>query len=171
MDENSTRLAVTIMSNEVYIFTMNKGGTRGKWSHYVFPFVIEHFAHLRGNLYMRHEDKVSKAVEHEKFDDGQSWDSVIQWPWLDFKKPGRDKQMMGFDNIGEGFGSIEVGFNQADLNAFTTPFDIPEDSAPGEIIPLPVTAPSLSIRLTYKSNQIWEWNALQIYVEDMDIGK
>jgi len=149
---------------------MNQGGRRGKWSRYQFPFTIEHFAQLRGDLYLRHGDKVSKVVKDEQYDDGVSFNSVIQWPWLNFRSPGRDKMMMGFDNVGEGVASIEVGFNQSDLTAFTAPFDIPADSVPGEIIPLPVSGPTFSIKLTYKSDQIWEWNALQVYVEDTAIG-
>lgn len=150
---------------------MNQSGNRGRWSHYRFPFTIEHFAHLKDTLYLRHGDRVSKAVEHEQFDDNVAWDSVIQWPWLDFDKPGRDKQMMGFDIVGEGTASIEVGYNQSEVETFTESFDLPADSAAGQIIPLPVTAPSLSVKLTYASNQVWEWNALQVYIEDMDIGK
>ena len=159
------------MSNEVWVYTMNQGGKSGRWSHYCFPFTIEHFAHLRGTLYMRHGDKVSKAVEHEQYDDGASFDSVIQWPWLDFGSPGRDKMMVGFDNVGDGIASIEVGYNQADLAAFTPAFDIPADTEPGQIIPLPVTAPSFSIKLTYNSVQAWEWMALHVYIQDMALGK
>lgn len=159
------------MSNEVFIYTMNQGSLRGRWSHYRFPFTIEYFAHLEDDLYMRHGDNVSKAVEHEMYDDGVDFDAIIQWPWLDFKRPGRDKMFVGFDNVGEGVASIEIGYNQADLAGFTAPFDIPIDTLPGQIIPVPLVAPSFSIRLTYNSAQAWEWNALQIYVEDMDIGK
>ena len=159
------------MSNEVWIYTMNQGNKVGRWSHYRFPWVINHFAHLRDTLYMRHGDTVSKAVEHYQFDASEDWDSVIQWPWLDFGSPGRDKMMMGFDNVGEGVASIEIGYSQAALGTFTSPFDIPADSEPGQIIPIPVMAPSFSIKLTYNSAQAWEWMALQIYVEDMALGK
>lgn len=159
------------MSNEVWVYTMNQGNKQGRWSHYRFPFTIEHFAHLRDTLYMRHGDKVSKAVEHEQYDDGVAWDSIIQWPWIDMGSPGRDKMFVGFDNVGDGVASIEIGYDQSILTAFTDPFDIPEDTAPGQIIPIPVMAPSFSLKLTYNSAQEWEWASLQVYVEDMDIGK
>ena len=159
------------MSNEVWIYTMNQGSKVGRWSHYRFPFTIEHFAHLRGELYLRHEDTVSKAVEHEWYDNGVDYDAVIQWPWLDFGSPGRDKMMMGFDNVGNGVASIEIGYSQTNLEAFTTPFDIPADTEPGQIIPIPIMAPSFSVKLTYNSAQAWEWMALQLYIEDMDVGK
>lgn len=150
---------------------MNLGGIRGRWSHYRFPWTIEKFAHLKDSLYLRHGDTVSRVYEHHQSDNDVNFDAIIQWPWLDFGKPGRDKMMMGFDNVGEGVASFEIGYNQNNLAAFTTPFDLPVDSAPGEIIPMPVMGPSFSIRLTYNSAQVWEWNSLDIFVEDMDIGK
>ncbi len=161
---------MVLMSKEVFIFTMNQGIGRGKWSRYRFPFTIEQFAQLKGNLYLRHGDKVSKVVENEQYDDGVIFSSTIQWPWLDFKSPGRNKMMMGFDNVGEGAASIEIGYDQSSLTAFTTAFAIPEDTVPGHIIPLPVTGPSFSIKLTYVSDQAWQWDALQIYVDDTAIG-
>ena len=143
----------------------------GRWSHYIFPFTIQHFAHFKDTLYLRHGDKVSKVIEAHAYDDGQDFESVIQWPWLDFGSPGRDKQMMGFDNVGDGVASIEVGYNQANIAAFTESFEIPADSEPGQIIPLPITAPSFSVRLTYKSTEKWEWMAMQMYVQDLALGK
>lgn len=160
------------MSDQVFIYTMNQGrGTQGRWSRYVFPFTIQVFAHLRDDLYLRHGDTVSKVVEGELYDDNVAFEGVIQWPWLDFRSPGRDKLMMGFDIVGEGTVSVEVGYDQTNLDGFTTSFAIPEDSAPGQIIPLPVTAPSFSIRLTYDGGQAWEWNALQLYLQDFHLGK
>ncbi len=159
------------MSNQVFIFTMNQGrGTRGRWSRYVFPFTVEVFAHLKGDLYLRHGDTVSKVVEGELYDDGFEFEGVVQWPWLDFRSPGRDKLMMGFDIVGEGTSSIEVGYDQTGLGVFTESFAIPADTLPGQIIPLPVTAPSFSIKLTYDGGQAWEWNAFQLYLQEFRIG-
>ena len=159
------------MSDQVFVYTMNQGGNRGRWSRYVFPWVIEHFVMLQDNLYLRHADIVSKVVEGALDDAGVNFTSIVQWPWLDFGKPGVSKMMVGFDIVGVGAPSIEVGYDQSTLAAFTTPFAIPEDSAPGQIIPLPVTAPSFSIKLTYTSDTDWEWSALQIYVQDHAVGK
>ncbi len=160
------------MSDQVFIYTMNQGKvTQGKWSRYVFPFVIEVFAHLEDALYLRHGDNVSKVVENEVADDGVNFEGIIQWPWLDFKSPGRDKMMMGFDLVGEGTLSIEVGYDQTTLHGFTEKFAITADSLPGQIIPLPVTAPSFSIKLTYDGGQAWEWDSMQLYLQDFHLGK
>jgi len=159
------------MSDQVFIYTMNQGGTIGKWSRYVFPFIIQWFAHFKDDLYLRAGDVVYKVDEKAQDDDGVVFNSVIQWPWLDFRKPGVDKMLTGFDVVCDGAFSIEVGYNQADKNAFTDPFDVPGDTLTGQIIPLPVTAPTMSIRLTYQSDQSWIWEAMQLYVQDMEVAK
>ena len=79
------------MSNEVWIYTMQEGSTRGKWSHYRFPWTIEYFAHFRGELYCREADRVHLVKERLLFDDGSSFGSILQLQWLDFGKPGVTK--------------------------------------------------------------------------------
>jgi len=153
-------------TDTVFIYTMNKGVQGGAWTRYVFPFTIEHFAHLANTLYMRHEDDVSFVIEGATDDDGVGYQGVIQWPWLDFGQPGVTKMLEGFDIVGEGTSSIEIGYDQTAAGSFTTPYPIPVDSYPGMIIPLPVSAPSLSVRLTYDMDQAWQWNALSLYLHD-----
>jgi hypothetical protein len=153
-------------TDTIFVYTMNKGIERGAWTRYVFPFTVEHFAHLENTLYMRHGDDVSFVVDTARDDDGNGYQGVIQWPWLDLGTPGVNKMMIGFDIVGEGTSSIEVGYDQTDTNAFTTSYAIPTDTYPGRIIPLPVNAPSLSVKLTYDGNQDWQWNALSMYLQD-----
>lgn len=95
---------------------------------------------------------------------------LIQWPWLDFGEPGRDKQLVGFDLVGEGRGAVQVGYDQRHLEAFTPAFVIEHiDTLPGQVIPLPVTAPTLSFRLTFERAP-WKWEASTIYVADQRRG-
>ncbi len=154
-------------TDTVFIYTMNRGVNNGAWSRYVFPWTIEHFTHLENLLYMRHGDIVSFAIEGAVDDDGVNFEGVIQWPWLDFGQPGVNKMLIGFDIVGEGTSSIEIGYDQTALGTFTTKYAIPVDTYPGQIIALPVNAPSMSIRLTYDGGQAWQWNAFNLYLEDM----
>jgi hypothetical protein len=154
------------MSDQVYIFTMNQGGKAGRWSRYVFPWTIEHFAHLRDSLYLREGDNVHKVVEGQLFDNGAPFESIIWWPWLDFGQPGVDKTMIGFDISMDGYCDIEIGYDQNDLTAFTTSFRVESDTLPGQMVPMPVGAPTFSPKLTFPGGQAWEWQATQLYVMD-----
>lgn len=153
-------------TDTVFVYTMNKGIQGGAWSRYVFPFTIEHFAHLDNTLYLRHEDDVSFVIEGATDDDGVGYEGIIQWPWLDFGQPGVNKMLQGFDIVGTGTASIEFGYNQTALGTFTTPYDVPADTYPGMVIPFTLMAPSLSVRLTYAADQAWQWNALSLYLAD-----
>lgn len=157
--------------NDVFVYTMNQGGTRGKWSRYRFPFIIEHHAHLGDKIYLRSGDSIYVVNENDLFDDGLPFESVIQWPWLDWGQPAVTKMLMGFDVAGEGEVTVEIGFNQNSLTDFTTPFTIPGDTYPGHIIPMAVSAPSFSLKLTYSSESNWEWNAANLYVQDFEVRK
>lgn len=153
-------------TDTVFVYTMNRGVQNGAWSRYVFPFTIEYFAHLENTLYMRHGDDVVFVDPDLLDDDGVNFDGVIQWQWLDFGRPGVNKNLIGFDVIGQGTSSVEIGYDQTQGGWFTDPYPIPSDTYPGQIIPIPVQAPTLSVRLTYDGGQAWQWNALQIYLND-----
>lgn len=154
-------------SNTVWICTLGRGKTRGAWSHYVFPWNIQYFAQLDNTLYMRHGDSVSYADVDLLDDDGVDFEGVIQWPWLDFGYPGVNKNLIGFDFVGVGTASIEIGYDQTQPGYFTAKYAIPPDTVPGQIIAIPVQAPTLSVRVTYDGGQAWEWQALQLYLQDM----
>lgn len=153
-------------TDTVFIYTMNRGVQGGAWSRYVFPFTIEHFAHLENTLYMRHEDTVAYVIEGAIDDDGVGFEGIIQWPWLDFGEPGVDKTMAGFDVVGTGTSSIEIGYSQTTPGYFTTKYAVPADTYPGEYVGLAVNAPSLAVRLTYDASQDWQWNSLNLYLDD-----
>lgn len=156
--------------SDVFVYTMNRAGAVGAWSIYDFPFPIDGFTHLDGGLYIRSGDDVLRVQPGELNDyagDPRSvpFSATVEWPWLDFGQPGVMKRLAGFDIVGEGVATIEVGYNQA-TPAFTNPFDVGPDTVPGMIIPLPIMAPSMSVRVTYQGGQKWELYAMNLYLQD-----
>lgn len=150
----------------VFVYTMNRGLHNGAWSRYVFPWNCEHFTHLENLLYIRHGDIVSYVQEGHVTDNGTAFDGVIQWPWLDFGAPGVLKKLLGFDIIGEGTASLEIGYDQSNGGNFTASFAIPPDSVPGEVIPFHDLLPSMSIKITYDGGQVWRWDQFTLYLSD-----
>lgn len=155
------------MSLEVFVYTMNRGVHNGAWSRYNFPWVCEHFAHLDNTLYIRHGNIVSYVQEGAVTDNGANFNGVIQWPWLDFGKPGVNKMFHGFDIVGDGSVSIQIGYDQTNFGSFTASYAIPPDSVPGEVIPYELNVPTFSIKLIYDGGQNWRWDAFTMYMEDM----
>lgn len=97
---------------------------------------------------------------------------IIHWPFMDFGSLGTLKQLVGFDLVAdapEGV-SVSVGYDQTDRDTRTEPYLVDSDTLPGQLVPLPVTAPSLDLRLEFEPSQAWEWQAANLYVQNLRGG-
>lgn len=160
----------------VFVYTLNQIGQVGKWSRYVFPFPIDGYMMLDDDLYLRSGDDVLRYDEEAVTDFAgdavreQAFPGIVQYQWLDFGKPGVSKQVMGFDLVGSGNPNFALGYDQTNEGTFTTDFAVPPDTVPGQIIPLPVMAPSMSVRVSYPGGQKWQLQAVSLYLQDMRAG-
>jgi hypothetical protein len=166
----------------VFVYTLNQIGQVGKWSRYVFPFPIDDFMLMDDQLYLRSNDDVllyddTVAVDFAgdvPVEGGTSREApfpgIVQYQWLDFGRPGVSKQVAGFDLVGSGNPTFALGYDQSNEGTFTTDFAVPADSVPGMMIPLPVMAPSLSVRVSYPGGQKWQLQAVSLYLQDQRTG-
>jgi len=159
----------------VFVYTMNHGNRPGSWSRYVFPFFVDYWTQLDNSLYIRSGNDVLRLDETVTNDfDGdtereQTFDGVIQWPWLDFGAPGVTKKMTGFDLTGTGNVTVQFGYDQRDTTIYTTAWTINSDTMPGGIMAMPLAAPTISVKLTYPGGQQWEWQAFTTYLQDFRV--
>ena len=156
----------------VFVYSMTRIGQVGAWSRYIFPFEIEDWAIKGDDLYLRsgaYVHRVDASVVGDEAAPGvvQLFQGVIQWPWLDLGQPSVTKALYGFDVVGRGTVTVEFGYDQTNGGRFTQPYTVPADTVPGMVIPMPLSAPSLSVRLTYDGSEQWQWNAFQLYLQDM----
>lgn len=95
--------------------------------------------------------------------------STMHWPHLDFAAIGVEKQFVGIDLVADAPTgvSVSIGYNQKDLDDRTDAYTMPEDTLPGQIVPIPVAGPSFDVLLEFSPGQFWEWSAAVIYVQDM----
>lgn len=166
-------------NSTVYVYTMTQTGKIGAWTRYVFPFQIDAFAQLGNDLFVRHGDAISKlnpAAAVDEVIDGVditplAFPGRVQWNWLDLGTPGTTKMLEGFDYVGNGQGpSISIGYDQRDVNAFTDPYQLDPDTLPGGIIPLPVAAPTMSVKLDFAGGERWQVQSVTLYVDDWGNG-
>jgi len=156
-----------------YVYTMS--GRKGNWSRYFFPYAIECFAQLGDDLYIRHGNAISRVDEDAVSDEvagvGVDFTGTVWWPWLDFGQPGVTKMLEGFDYIGTGQGpSIQIGYDQRNVSVMTPAYQLDNDTLPGGIIPLPVSAPTLSVKLTFAGGASWRVNAVNLSFFDLGNG-
>ncbi len=156
---------------ECFIYTMTSVGSVGAWSRFLFPYAITDWA-IRGDaLYLRSGDFIYRYDDELVGDEAAPgvitpFPGVIQWPWLDFGAPGVTKNLFGFDMVATADVAVEVGYDQSNGGLFTDAYTVPGDTVPGQVIPMPVSAPSFSLRLTFDGSVPWQWNALQLYLQD-----
>lgn len=154
------------MTQQVFVYTMNRTGQVGAWSRYLFPYAIEATAVLGEKLYLRSGNTVYVVDEAADTDNGTPIESVVQWPWLDFGVPGVTKMMQAVDVVGDGPGtmSLQIGYDQRAVEAFTPSYTIPIDTMTGMPVPMPVSAPTFSVRLTFTGK--WNLQAVNVYLAD-----
>lgn len=156
-----------------YVYTMNRLGQIGAWTRYEFPFPIDDWAIMGEHLYVRSGDTVRRVSTDRESDemvvDGGiervAFDWTVQWPWLDFGAMGVTKMMQGFDIIGTGECRIQFGYDQTDGGRWTPEWQLIADSVPGQLLPMPLAAPSLAVKLTYTGSDTNRtgWDAINLH--------
>jgi hypothetical protein len=109
-----------------------------------------------------------KFVGFTSEEESVPFEGTVQWPHLDLGNFGTQKNLIGLDIVSdapEGL-TVSVGYDQRNLAARTTPYEIEADTLPGQIIPMPVGGPSFDLKLVFTASQRWELQAANLYLQD-----
>ncbi len=159
-----------IFGAEAFVLTINGGKRDMSWSRYVFPSAIDDWTINDTDLFLRSGDKVWHFDDTVLIDDSGganvTFPGNVFWPYLDFGALGVTKSMIGFDVVADGTFTVSIGYNQKDDTQFTTPYSIVGDTLTGDIIPMPVSAPSFQFKLVFAGNEKWEWSATALHLQD-----
>jgi hypothetical protein len=167
------------ITSTVFVYTMSRTGEVGAWSRYLYPFpTIDAFCQLNDVLYIRSGDdilQVDPTVLYDYASDTYlsgnrqtAFPGVVQWQWLDFGQPGITKQFDGIDvSSTQGTNlTVEIGYDQTSITTYTPSFTVPGDSYQGTVIPIPIMAPSCSVRLSMTSTDNWQIESVNVYLKD-----
>lgn len=168
---------------EAFVFSLSKLSKVYAWSRYTFPWPVTDACPLDGKLYVRAGDDVYVLDETVFADDVADaadpptitptrYPVTVQWPWLNMSSPGTEKMMIGVDAVvrhASGTTYVSVGYDENDENAFSQPVGIAGDTRPGEIVPIPVAAPSFAPKLTFDGGSRWELSAVTLYYNGMRV--
>jgi len=172
-----------VFGDEAFVLTVN-GNKQMSWSRYTFPEAITDWTLEGDNLLLRTASGLVWRFDADAIYDDQEefpetggtdtiFDGYIQWPYLDFGSFGVEKQFIGFDLVATAPGGVDVsiGYDQRDNSVSTTYYTMDEDTLPGKLVPIPVTAPSFDMRLRFSGGSgPWEWTASCIYITDRRPG-
>lgn len=156
------------------VFVHTRNSPKGRWSRYVFPFFIDAFAQLANDLYIRSGDTIKRVSETavNDIDNGVAvgFTGTVQWGWMDCGQAGTTKMLEGIDLVASGSPSVSIGYDQRNFATFTTPYAIDADTLTGDIIPIPVTAPSFSLKVDFAAGTAWNLWSATLYVHDTQPG-
>lgn len=156
--------------DEAFVLTMEGKASDASWSRYTYPYEITDWTILGGELYLRCDgtpdgDLVWKVTDQELVDDAGGddieFEGYMAWHYLDFGVIGRDKELESIELVVNGEVSISVGWDQRNGQSAlaTAAYTVSGDTVNGTPIPIPLTAPSMQVRLTFSGNQQWEWTS------------
>jgi hypothetical protein len=188
-----------IFGPQAFVLTINGVSGTKSWSRYTFPDSITDWTLNNGILYLRSKGNLVWQIDagSTPYDDVNTggvsppnipFNGVMQWPYLDAGVLGFNKMLIGVDLVGDGAAVVQIGHNQGDKTSFndnpnfatttgaTTPYAVAiDDTVASEPLPIPCSAPSYSLILTFpgivaSAPNYWTWEAANLYVMDVKGG-
>jgi hypothetical protein len=158
---------VCAMGNELFVYSISRTAKIAAWSHYFLPATADAFAELGQTLYIRCGDAVYKLDPDVHADQGQPFEVVIQLPYMDLKKPGRNKRIYGADLVMEGRCEFSVGFDVRDPTAFTDPVRVKGNTRGGGLIPVECCGTEFSLKFRNLDSKPFRLDAVTLYFDDL----
>lgn len=161
---------VCAIGNRLFVYSISRTARIAAWSQYFLSVPVDAFAELGQELYIRSGDAVYRLDEQASTDDGTQYEVLIQLPYMDFKRPGNLKQLVGADVVLEGACRMSIGFDVRDPDAFTPEIRVKGNTRPGGTIPVECTGTEFSVRLRNFDNKPFRVDAITLHFHDLGRG-
>ncbi len=149
--------------NHLFVYSISRTAKIAAWSQYYLGFPVDAVAELGKKLYFRSGDDVYLFDENACTDGGIQYETLIELPYMDFKKPGQLKMITGIDAVLVGKAFISLGFDSRDPDARTPEVPVSGNTRPGGMIPISCCGTEISLRIRNYDDQPFKLNALTVY--------
>lgn len=149
-----------VIGSIAWIYTFSRNAKLAAWAKYSFPFPLEDVTVLDNVVYVRNGDKVYKFSDTKYTDDGLPIKVRVQFPFLDFKKPGILKQIQAMDAVIEGSAAVSFLTDGNDQGAETPPMIVHGDTRPGPAVPVEIVAPAIAPVFQHSGNEAFKITAM-----------
>lgn len=156
---------ICAIGNRIFVYSISRTAKIAAWSEYFLAVPVDAFAELGQELYIRSGDSVYKLDPESFADDGTQFEVLIELPYMDFKKPGAEKQITGVDVVIEGTAEFSVGFDVRDPDAFTSPVRVRGNTRPGGTIPVECVGTEFALRFRNYDNKPFRLDAVTVYFD------
>lgn len=158
---------ICAMGNELFVYSISRTSKIAAWSHYFLPQPADAFAELGQTLYIRCGNSVFKLDPDVHTDQGQTYEVLVQLPYMDLKRPGQLKRVYGADLVIEGRCEFSVGFDVRDPLAFTDPVRVKGNTRAGGLIPVECCGTEFSLRFRNLDNKPFRLDAVTLYYDTL----
>lgn len=158
---------VTCIGTQLYVYSVSATAKVKAWSLYVLPEEVDDVAQLGQDMYLRCGDNVYKLDQEAYTDDGQQFETYIQIPYMDFKRPGILKHIVGIDVVCEGDCYVSVGFDESDTDAATPEALIRNNTRPGNLIPIECIGTEFNFRIRNYDAKPFRLDAITVHFETL----
>lgn len=170
-----------VLGDRAWVFTYSPTAQVAAWGLYTFPWAITDVCVLGGELYARTGDHklvrldTSAELEGRPMLDGEDDYTVeARYAYADFGVASGNLRVSGYDVLfnervqGEaGVTSLAVGYDENNLELMTDDVALsPLARAEDGYVPLELTAPSVSVRVTYTGSNAWELTQINVYTSN-----
>jgi hypothetical protein len=153
--------------SKVWAYTYSRSSKLACWSEYIFPDRILAITTLAGKVYMRDDDNLYEVSPTQYTDHGTLIDVEVQMAFQDAKQPGIGKQFYGGDMVCSGSPELSFLYDPNDTGKETVPLTIPQDTRPGDLLPVEVVAPAIAPVFRHSADEAMSIDALTLYFHSL----
>lgn len=154
-----------VIGRDAYVYSFSRTGKISAWSRYQFPFDVDDFTELEGDLYLRTGDNVYRMDDQATSDAGIPIRVSVEWPFLDFKSPGDLKMVHGLDAVMIGTATLAHRFDARDAGMVTPGTPVSGDTRPGEMTPVELVSTGIAPVLVHDADEPFELHALTYHFD------
>lgn len=172
------------MGDHAWVYTSSPAAQLAAWSRYTLPWTVTDAAVVNDRLYVRADDDcvyvLDDVASADAFADDTAsgtaeYTTAVRWPYLDFGNAGNYLDVYGADvlfnerAIGTpGATAIQIGWDENDVAQLTDALAVSAVQARGAdgFVPVEVSAPSVSLQVTYNGDGAWELTQANLYVNN-----
>lgn len=153
----------------VDVYSFSRTAKISAWSYYAYGTPWDAIANHDGRLYVRIGDAVYRMDRNGYTDDGELYECIVEFPLLDFKKPGVEKQILGMDLAMEGECEVAFKYQYVDgagtQEAMTDWQAVSGATHSGRVVPVEMVAQAVAPVFRARHDQPWRLDSFSFYYE------
>ena len=158
-----------MVGNDAYVYSFSRTSKISAWSRYTFPYALTDVTEMDGDLYFRAGNSVYRLDQDATSDAGVNFEVRMEFPYLDFKSPGRLKMIHGMDAVMVGSCGIAHRFDARDEGMATPEVSFSGDSRPGGLTPVELCSVGIAPVVRQVADAPFELHAITYHFDTMGV--